>query len=398
MSRIFSSEEKISTIDKNEKPNIIPNEYIMDPYYEEEEEKIVQYRNLPHDLNSISLKTRFTCKKMLDLMENNKEEDLTLEDLNDPKKAEINKEKLNKKLIQYYCMENAEKNKFAPPSEKTMNKLQQFKKWQKYEIFQKDGIKNYLNNILPDYKLIYKTNNLIHNKMNLFTKLRIKRNYDSIILPNIDSYNNYINNIKYNNNYNKKESELFNDHSRSYMSLYDKKKNLYQRSLNRNKSTEDFNFNSSISSKLINPDSIRSPKEKRQINSLRSKNQSMSFINLIDNSNFNNKFKTDKNKSIIKSFEDSTFCYSKVKVPLTKNKSITSSPYDGGIFHSNSLLRNKSMNDLLANPSQKKILQRLNEYNKSRSRIINNKDFLQHIGKTFVTINKHLTDYDYNIF
>jgi len=396
MSRIFSSEEKISTIDKNEKPNIIPNEYIIDPYYEEEEEKIVQYRNLPHDLNSISLKTRFTCKKMLDLMENNKEEDLTLEDLNDPKKAEINKEKLNRKIIQYYCMENAEKNKFAPPSEKTMNKLQQFKKWQKYEIFQKDGIKNYLNNILPDYKLIYKTNNLIHNKMNLFTKLRIKRNYDSIILPNIDSYNNYINNIKYNNN--KKESELFNDHSRSYMPLYDKEKNLYQRSLNRNKSTEDFNFNSSISSKLINPDSIRSPKEKRPINSLRSKNQSMSFINLIDNSNFNNKFSTDKNKSIIKSFEDSTFCYSKVKVPLTKNKSITSSPYGGGIFHSNSLLRNKSMNDLLANPSQKKILQRLNEYNKNRSRIINNKDFLQHIGKTFVTTNKHLTDYDYNIF
>ena len=396
MSRIFSSEEKISTIDKNEKPNIIPNEYIIDPYYEEEEEKIVQYRNLPHDLNSISLKTRFTCKKMLDLMENNKEEDLTLEDLNDPKKAEINKEKLNRKIIQYYCMENAEKNKFAPPSEKTMNKLQQFKKWQKYEIFQKDGIKNYLNNILPDYKLIYKTNNLIHNKMNLFTKLRIKRNYDSIILPNIDSYNNYINNIKYNNN--KKESELFNDHSRSYMPLYDKEKNLYQRSLNRNKSTEDFNFNSSISSKLINPDSVRSPKEKRPINSLRSKNQSMSFINLIDNSNFNNKFSTDKNKSIIKSFEDSTFCYSKVKVPLTKNKSITSSPYGGGIFHSNSLLRNKSMNDLLANPSQKKILQRLNEYNKNRSRIINNKDFLQHIGKTFVTTNKHLTDYDYNIF
>ena len=396
MSRIFSSEEKISTIDKNEKPNIIPNEYIMDPYYEEEEEKIVQYRNLPHDLNSISLKTRFTCKKMLDLMENNKEEDLTLEDLNDPKKAEINKEKLNRKIIQYYCMENAEKNKYAPPSEKTMNKLQQFKKWQKYEIFQKDGIKNYLNNVLPDYKLIYNTSNLIHNKMNLYTKLRIKRNYDSIILPNIDSYNNYINNIKYNNN--KKESELFNDHSRSYMPLYDKEKNLYQRSLNRNKSTEDFNFNSSISSKLINPDSIRSPKEKRQINSLRSKNQSMSFINLIDNSNFNNKFRTDKNKSIIKSFEDSTFCYSKVKIPLTKNKSITSSPYGGGIFHSNSLLRNKSMNDLLANPSQKKILQRLNEYNKNRSRIINNKDFLQHIGKTFVTTNKHLTDYDYNIF
>ena len=400
MSRMFSLEDKLSTINKNERPNIIPNEYIIDPNYEEEEEKIVQYRNLPHDLNSISLKTRFTCKKMLDLMENNKEEDLTLEDLNDPKKAEINKQKLNRKIIQYYCMENAEKNKFAPPSEKTMNKLQQFKKWQKYEIFQKDGIKNYLNNVLPDYKLIYNTSNLIHNKMNLYTKLRIKRNYDSIILPNIDSYNNYINNIKYNysNNYQMKESDLFNDQSQSYMSLNDREKNLYKRSLNRNKSLEDFNFNSSISSKLINPNSIRSPIKNRQINSLRSKNQSMSLINLMDNNNINKQIKTNKNKSIMKSFEDSTFCYSKVKVPLTKNKSITSSPYGGGIFHSSSLLRNKSMNDLLANPSQKKILQKLNDYNRNRSRIINNKDFLQHIGKTFVTMNKHLNDYDYNVF
>ena len=47
---------------------------------------------------------------------------------------------------------------------------------------------------------------------------------------------------------------------------------------------------------------------------------------------------------------------------------------------------------------KKKILQKLNDYNRNRSRIINNKDFLQHIGKTFVTMNKHLNDYDYNVF
>ena len=37
MSRMFSLEDKLSTIDKNERPNIIPNEYIIDPNYEEEE-------------------------------------------------------------------------------------------------------------------------------------------------------------------------------------------------------------------------------------------------------------------------------------------------------------------------------------------------------------------------
>ena len=56
------------------------------------------------------------------------------------------------------------------------------------------------------------------------------------------------------------------------------------------------------------------------------------------------------------------------------------------------------MNDLLDNPSRKKILPTLNDYKTKRSKIINNKDYLQHIGKTFITINRHLTNYDYNIF
>ena len=55
-------------------------------------------------------------------------EKLTEEEFNDPKKADIFKKKLNRKLIQYYCMENMEKNKFKAPSERTINKLQQFKK------------------------------------------------------------------------------------------------------------------------------------------------------------------------------------------------------------------------------------------------------------------------------
>ena len=56
---------------------------------------ITKYKNLPHDLNSISLKARFTCQKMIDLMDNNKDEELTVEEFNDPKKADIFKTKLN---------------------------------------------------------------------------------------------------------------------------------------------------------------------------------------------------------------------------------------------------------------------------------------------------------------
>ena len=153
---------------------------------------ITKYKNLPHDLNSISLKARFTCQKMIDLMDNNKDEELTVEEFNDPKKADIFKTKLNRKLIQYYCMENMEKNKFKAPSERTINKLQQFKKWQNYEIFQKDGIKNYLNNILPDYRLIKKTNFLINQKINIYNKFKIKKNPETILLPKLEITNQKI--------------------------------------------------------------------------------------------------------------------------------------------------------------------------------------------------------------
>lgn len=385
---IHSLEEKFSTIEKGDNLNSNKINYTSDPKQKyEEEEKIVQYKNLPYDLNSVSLKTRFTCRKMLDLMENNKNEDLTLEDLNDSSKAEINRQKLNRKLIQYYCLENAEKNKFAAPSEKTLSKIQQFKKWQNFEIFQKNGIKNYLNNILPDYKLVFKTKNIIDNKINLYTKLKIRKNFDSTILPNIDTNTNSYNNKYFQFNKYLKDTDIFNNQSKSSNISINDRNNSQLRNIG-NKSFE----NSSKSSNIINPNTLASKfKNKKKNKSIIKNNRSSSLMNLIINTN-----KTNLN--LIKSFEGSTFCYSGVKKPLSINKSITTSPYGGGIYHSNSLFRNKSMNDLLSNPSQKKILERLNEYQTKRTRIINSKDYLQHIGKTFVTINKHLGNYDYNIF
>ena len=193
-------EEKKDSIEKIEKSEPEINE----------KEKLVQYINYPSDLNLVSLKTRFACKKILDLLDNSKEEDLTWEDLNDPTKAKINKEKLDRKIIQFYCMENIEKNKFASPSEKTMNKIQQFKRWQKYEMFKKNGIKNYLNNILPDYRIVHRTKDYVKNNLNLYTKLKIKKNPETIILPNLENQHYY-------NNRNLKESEFLNNQSQSML-------------------------------------------------------------------------------------------------------------------------------------------------------------------------------------
>jgi hypothetical protein len=323
----------------------------------------------------------------MELMEDKKDEILTLEEYNDPTKAEIFQQKLKRKLIQHYCMSNINKNKFASPSEQTIKKLKQFKKWQNFEIFQQDGIKNYLNNVLPDYRLVQRTSQLIRDNLNLYTKLKIKRNKDSVILPYME--NKYIK-IKKDNK--AKYMELFNnEQTQSYISS--KEKNNYKRSLLKNKSFDEFNINSSLS-KIMNNQSSKISHFKDKKSTILNNNQSTSLINIIDKSK--NMSKSSINN--IKSFEDSTFCYSKVKLPESFNKSIITTPFGGGIYHINSILRNKSMNDLMDNTAQNKILQKLNEYQAKRSRIINNKDFLKHIGKTFITLNKHLTNYDYNVF
>ena len=92
-------------------------------------------------------------------MEENKDEDINLDDFNDPKKADYKNRIMKKKIIQYYCTNKNDKNAFIPPSEAIIKKIRQFKKWQNYEIFQKRGIKNYLDNLMPDYKVVHNTKN-----------------------------------------------------------------------------------------------------------------------------------------------------------------------------------------------------------------------------------------------
>ena len=152
---------------------------------------------------------------------------------------------------------------------------------------------------------------------------------------------------------NLKENELFNNKSQSCISSGEK--NICKKRLVASKSLDEFKINSSTISKMLNQNSLKSKIKNRKINFL-SNNQPKFSINLlkIQKSSLNNKsaFNIEEGK---KNFEDSTFCYSNMNVPLSVNKSVTSSPYGGCLFFNNSILRNKNMNDLVNSSSQSNI-------------------------------------------
>ena len=348
--------DKISTI--NEIDSQQPQNHILS-------EKIMKYKNLDDDFNMVSLKSRYTFQKITSLMEENKDENINLDEFNDPKNEEYKNNIMKKKIIQYYCTNKNDKNEFIPPSEGIMKKIRQFKKWQKYEIFQKDGFKNYLNNLMPDYKLVHKTRNLIENKVNLFTKIKIippNNNLNNIsnnsltLLPKINN-NNYSNIEKEKENDN--ESNIFHDISRNYKNKLIKNKSM---------------------------DSII---------------KSSSLINLLDDSKkIKHKNKFDNSKEI-KSFEDSIFCLNKSLIPMSRDKSIMTTPFGGGLLHCNSLMRNKSVSNLCPYYPTKRIQEKLKDYKNKRSKVIHNKDYIYHIGNfdhTFITNKKNYDYSDYYIF
>ena len=379
--------DKISTI--NEIDNQQPQNYILN-------EKIMKYKNLDDDFNMVSLKSRYTFQKITSLMEENKDENINLDEFNDPKNEEYKKNIMKKKIIQYYCTNKNDKNEFIPPSEGIMKKIRQFKKWQKYEIFQKNGFKNYLNNLMPDYKLVHKTRNLIENKVNLLTKIKIippNNNINNIsnnsltLLPKINN-NNYSNIGKEKENDN--ESNIFHDISRNY-----KKK------LIKNKSMDSIIKNSFSISKINNHNTINAnPKNKIKF-SIITNNKSSSLINLLDDSKkIKHKNKFDNSKEI-KSFEDSIFCLNKSLIPLSRDKSVMTTPFGGGLLHCNSLMRNKSVSNLCPYYPTKRIQEKLRDYKNKRSKVIHNKDYIYHIGNfdhTFITNKKNYDYFDFYIF
>ena len=384
-------DDKISTINDNDNSENNQNMQNASNNENNPNQKEMKYKNLDDDFNLVSLKTRYMLQKINSLMEEKKDEEINLEDFNNSKNSEYKNQIMKKKIIQYYCTNKNDKALYIPPSEKIIKKIRQFKKWQKYEIYQKDGFKNYLNNLMPDYKDVHNTKKVIDDKINLVTKINLKptnNNNNSInILPKI------------NNNYSRIEKEnesnnIFNDISK-----------FYQKRLIKNASMDDIIKNNSSISK-INQNTINSsrfnqnsmsfkPKNKRK-NSTMNNNRSSSLIKNLDNSK---KIDEKNNSKELKVFEKSIFCLNKSLVPMSIDKSVVTTPFGGGLLHCNSLLRNKNINNLVPYYSSKKIQEKLDHYRRERNKIIHNKDYMYPIDNTFITNNrKNYNYYDYLIF
>ena len=381
---IITIGDKLSTINDND----IGNDNNQIDENKNSNEASMKYKNLDDEFNLVSLKTRYMLQKINSLMEENKDEEIKLEDFTNNKNSEYKNKIMKKKIIQYYCTNKNDKDLFIPPSEAIIKKIRQFKKWQNYEISQKGGIRNYLNNLMPDYKVIHNTKKLIDNKVNLMTKIKIKPiNNDFInILPKIN--NNYSNIEKEN------ESNYFNDNSKS---------NIYHRRLMRNASM-DYIIKNNFSLSKINQCSLNTSKmnqntlkvKNKRKNSILSNNASSSLIKLLDNPK---KIDDKSNYKEMKSFEESIFCMNKSLVPMSIDKSVITTPFGGGLLHCNSIMRNKNINDLVPYYSPKKIEEQLKYYKRQRNKVIHNKDYMYHIDKTFITNNRQKYNYyDYLIF
>ena len=327
-----------------------------------------------------------------DNSENNQNMQTASNNENNPNQKEMKYKNqiMKKKIIQYYCTNKNDKALYIPPSEKIIKKIRQFKKWQKYEIYQKDGFKNYLNNLMPDYKDVHKTKKVIDDKIKLVTKINLKptnNNNSIMILPKIN--NNYWQIEKEN-----ESNNIFNDISK-----------FYQKRLIKNASMDDIIKNNSSISK-INQNTINSsrfnqssmtfkPKNKRK-NSTMNNNRSSSLIKNLYNSK---KIDEKNNSKELKVFEKSIFCLNKSLVPMSIDKSVVTTPFGGGLLHCNSLLRNKNINNLVPYYSSKKIKEKLDHYRRERNKIIHNKDYMYPIDNTFITNNrKNYNYYDYLIF
>ena len=370
---IITIGDKLSTINDNDNNEINQNEL---------NKKEMKYKNLDDEFNLVSLKTRYMLQKINSLMEENKDEEINLEDFNNPKNSEYKNKIMKKKIIQYYCTNRDDKDLFIPPSEAIIKKIRQFKKWQNYEISQKRGIKNYLDNLMPDYKVVHKTKKLIDNKVNLVTKINVKPSIKNSI-PIFPKINNNYNNIEKEK---ENESNFFKDNSIS---------NIYNKRLIRNASMDDIIKNNFSISKINQNNITFKQKNKRNISTM-SNNKSSSLMKLLDNSK---KINDKNNSKEMKSFEESIFCLNKSLLPLSIDKSVITTPFGGGLLHCNSIMRNKNINNLVPYYSPKKIQEKLKYYKSQRNKVIHNKDYMYHIDKTFITNNrKNYNYYNYLIF
>ena len=369
---------------------------IIDYQDKDKKQIIMKYKNLDSDFNLISIKSRFTLQKINSLMEDIKDvkdDDIDIDVLNDPKNDEYKNEILKRKMIQYYCCNKNDKKSYIPPSEKVVKRIRQFKKWQKYEIFQNEGIKNYLNNLMPDYRKVKRTKKSIDDKINIYSKINVKSNNDNnsiyTMLPKI-SYNY----PKTEKNKDKINNDIFMDKNNSvYKYKYNMLNNINQRRYMKNSSMGDILHNN-FSLSNINQNSLIQKKNQKKGNANPHNKRNNSQINNINK----NSSLIEYNKEM-KSFEDSVFCLNKPMVPIPIEKSIRTTP-GGGLLHINSILRNKNINNLVPYYSPNNVMEKLKNYKRQRNKVLDNKDYVFHINNIFITNDgkNYLDDYEFQVF
>ena len=370
---IISFQDKSSILNENENEKELENN--KDTHKQPENERIMKYKNLHEDFNLVSLKTRFTLQKINSLMDEIKNEEINLENI-DLKNEEAKNDLINKNIIQYYCNSKNKNKEYIPPSEEVLKKVRQFKRWQKFEIFKERGIKNYLNKLMPDYKLVHNTKKSIDEKIKLVTKIKLKPNNSLIILPKINN-NLFIND---------KENDTCNNEKNQSTLNYN-----ISGKLTRNKSMDEIvkhNY-----SKINNINSISKISDTNR-NIHKSLFKLLNKPNNIDNKN--------SSKEIKSSFDESTFFINKSLIPLSINRSIKSTQFGGGILHCNSIMRHKNINNLVPYYSPKRIIEKFNDYKNKRNQVIHNRDYIYHLDNadyhTFITNLKNYNHSDYLIF
>jgi len=368
---IVSFQEKSSTLNENEAKYENDNHTPKLP----ENERIMKYKNLHDDFNLVSLKTRFTFQKINSLMDEIKNEKINIENI-DLKNEEAKNDLINKNIIQYYCNSKSKNKEFVPPSEETLKKVRQFKRWQKFEIFKERGIKNYLNKLMPDYKVVHNTKKIIDERINLVTKIKLKPNNSSlIILPKVN-----------NNSINDKENDAYNNDKNQSIINYN-----ISGKLTRNKSMDE--IIKSNYTKVNNKNSISKISDNNRKNQ-RSLIRLLNKPKAIDNKNSSKEFKSS-------GFEESTFWTNKSLIPLSVNRSIKSTQIGGGILHCNSIMRHKNINNLVPYYSPKEIIEKFNDYKSKRNQVIHNRDYIYHLDnadyQTFLTNLKNYNHSDYLI-
>ena len=339
--------------------------------------KTMKYKFLDKDFNLIYLQSRFTLRRIRKLMEIKKDKEEIYKEFDEKNNDEYNNNLTYRKGIKVLSRIKKDKDSLNT-SEKTIKKIKLFKKWQKNEICNNKGMKNYFDELNKEHENIYNVRKLADNRENNTIKIALnQKNKDTLKLLPTKKYNNSID----------KDIDLLKRNQNLCGCFRNYRK--CQKSLKRNKSIDEM-IKNNISIYKNNKDSIYSnisliakmykPKNKRN-NSIFIKNKKSSLIKYDDNSTKReSKLNNSKEK---KSIEDSIFIVNKSLEPLSHDKSFKLK--GKGCLYVNSIFRNKNINDIIPHYSYD-TKAKMREYTERRKNHCIKKSYLINRESTFIFI------------